>query len=90
MKKFLFTTLPSNDLGLLTRSIPIRFAPTTAEIWNMDHAAEIIENVVNHNISQKAPTGRFIVGRRPFFNWETREVWHVKRRNNVVFLRSIF
>jgi UDP:flavonoid glycosyltransferase YjiC (YdhE family) len=23
MKKFLFTTLPSNDLGLLTRSLPI-------------------------------------------------------------------
>ncbi len=31
-------------------------------------------------IFKKAPTGRFIVGRRPFFSWETHEVWHVKRR----------
>jgi hypothetical protein len=37
---------------------------------------------------QKAPTGRFIVGRRPFFSLETREVCHVKRRYIVVFLST--
>ncbi len=91
MKKYLFTTLPSNDLGLLTRSLPIAY-----ELKNRGHQIafcnpakapnKVITDADFENISPNWAVSRIIAGDKSvstFFQLLTSK--HLKRDLGIIW-----